>query len=51
MTDIFSLLETIAFTFLCSLIRSYVPNNQLMLIILLVFIYVIIFREFNKNNS
>ena len=46
-----SILETIAFTCLSSLIRSYIPDNQLMIIILFVFVFVIIIKEFNKSNS
>lgn len=40
-------LEALAFTFLCALIRSTINNNQIILVLLCVFLYVKIFQEYN----
>lgn len=51
MSYLFCFMETIAFTFLCTLIRSNVHNNQIIIIIILVIMYIIIFRECNNCNK
>lgn len=45
------LAETIAFSLLGALIRSYVTNDQIILMLLCVFTYVLIFRSYNQSMS
>lgn len=44
-------LETMAFIFLSTLIRSYIPNNQIVLVLFCVFVYIVIFRDYNNPDK
>lgn len=46
-----SFLETIAFTFLAALIRNYIPNDRIILVVICVLAYTIVFRDYNKTNN
>lgn len=44
-------LEIIAFSFLCTLIKSYIPNEQIILVMLCLFGYIIVFRDYHKERK
>lgn len=46
-----SFIETIAFSFLCALIRTYISNEQMIIVILCLCLYIIVFRDYNLNKS
>lgn len=47
---IVGLIETFAFAIICAMLRTYVNNENLILLLLCVYLYVIIFRDEHLNN-
>lgn len=44
-------LEGITFTLISALIRTYIPNNQIIIVIICIFFYIVVFRDINTNNG
>jgi Ca2+/Na+ antiporter len=50
MITVVGLVETFAFAILCAMMRTYVSNEHLILLLLCVFLYVMIFRDEHSRN-